>query len=281
MRNRIRRVHVMAVGCLAVLAMGLGLVAPGLPVAAEGAATFWSYLPVLHVPPEPAPPPLDCSMGASYDVLSVNDYVPPSRPADQHADLNLGLRSYHPNSAALTLVDYNGDRDPAAPQLYGLFADARTPSFVATHRVYQWDWVCNCRAESFEPAHDFWPVSFLEMGTSRGEHLLVPNRLGGEISAEGHKVLVLYAAEDRITLKYTREDSVLGGYSLHIEPICVDPALLARYVQANTDGRTHLPALYGGQAVGVATGGTVGVAIRDGSGSWMDPRARKDWWYGR
>ncbi len=89
--------------------------------------------------------------------------------------------------------------------------------------------------------------------------------------------LVLYASERRLTLKYTREDNVIHGYTIHIEDICVEPRLLALYRACNDDGRQDLPALRGGQGVGRVRGTEVGVAIRD-CGSFMDPRSRKDWW---
>jgi hypothetical protein len=177
-------------------------------------------------------------------------------------------------------VDYNGERDPAAPQLYYLFPDLRTPAFHSVYRVYQWDWQCDCRGDGFEPPNNEWPVSFAKFVVSPGEIIHVPDRLGGEISAAGHKVLVLYAEETRLTLKYTREDNILSGYTLHIEDICVAPELLALYETLDEAGRHYLPALFGRQAIGRAAGNSFGVSIRD-SGYWMDPRSRKDWWYGR
>jgi hypothetical protein len=91
---------------------------------------------------------------------------------------------------------------------------------------------------------------------------------------------VLYAAPDRITLKYTRTDNVVHGYTLHLVGLCVDPPLLDLYRSWNAAGRGQLPALQPGQAFGRAASATVGVAIRD-SGTFMDPRSRKDWWRGR
>ena len=51
-----------------------------------------------------------------------------------------------------------------------------------------------------------------------------------------YEVLVLYAAEDRITLKYTRNDNVISGYTLHLEQVCVDPVLLALYSTGTAQG---------------------------------------------
>jgi hypothetical protein len=92
--------------------------------------------------------------------------------------------------------------------------------------------------------------------------------------------LVLYAGQERLTLKYTGEDNVVAGYTLHIEGICVEPNLLALYEDMDAAGRSRLPALRTGQAFGRTYGDEVGIAIRD-AGRFMDPRVRKDWWRDR
>jgi len=91
---------------------------------------------------------------------------------------------------------------------------------------------------------------------------------------------VLYVAPTRVTLKYTADDNVVEGYTLHVENVCVDPALLALYEASEAGGRSRLPALRPGQPFARALGSEIGIAIRD-RGSFMDPRSRKDWWQGR
>ena len=240
-----------------------------------------AYLPLVAVGSSSACGPL---AGASYDAI----FVPPpptDRPAAQHADLNLALRGYTPTNGALGLVNYGGPIDPGAPQLPGLFADNRTGVFVRLHRVFDWNWGCNCRGNLLsEP-----PVTLAELATSPGEPIHVPdsgytigtlNSTVDEQLDSGYEVLVLYASQDRVTLKYTRNDNVIHGYTLHLEGFCVDPRLLALYNQWNDAGRTRLPALRAGQAFGRASSETIGVSIRD-SGTFLDPRSRKDWWQGR
>ena len=211
--------------------------------------------------------------GESYATLPP---VPPptDRPAEEHADLNLALRSYDPTSAFLGLVDYNGGTDDKAPQLPGLFGDNRTPIFSAAYRVHQWDWNSNSRG----PVITDWPVTLAGMAVTPGEIIHVPSS-GYEV-APGYEVFVLYASTERITLKYTSEDNVVIGYTLHVEDVCVEPNLLALYQSANNGGRSVLPVLKPGQGFARATGAEIGVAIRD-SGAFMDPRSRKDWWQGR
>jgi hypothetical protein len=202
---------------------------------------------------------------------------PTDRPAETHADLNLALRGYTNTVAYLGLVDLDIPTDPGAPQLPGLFTDKRTPAFRAAYQVFDWDWKCNCRAAAIANP----PVTLAGLVTTRGETIRVPTS-GYAIGKlpDGYMVMVLYASTNRITLKYTREDNVILGYTLHLENICVEPNLLALYRASNASGRARLPALYADQGIGTARGDELGVAIRD-TGSFMDPRSRKDWWQGR
>jgi hypothetical protein len=221
--------------------------------------------------------------GAAYTAITVPP-PPTDRPAALHADLNLALRGDRTITGFLGLVNYNGPFDPRAPQLAGLFANRRTATFRAVFQVYGWNWGCNCRGAPLTTP----PVTLAELATTPGETLHVPESgytigssqaWGNEAEAD-YEVLVLYATADRITLKYTRADNVVHGYTLHLEDLCVEPRLLALYEQWNAAGRGRLPAVRAGQAVGRARSGAVGVAIRD-SGTFLDPRSRKDWWQGR
>ena len=145
------------------------------------------------------------------------------------------------------------------------------PAFNGLYRVYDWDWGCNCRGGLLT----YPEVTLAGMGVTPGEVLHLPD--SGCNIGSGYEALVLYATEERITLKYTREDNVVYGYTIHIENICVEPSLLALYTAWNSAGRGELPALRGGQPLGRARSGTIGVTIRD-TGTFMDPRSRYDWW---
>jgi hypothetical protein len=200
--------------------------------------------------------------------------VPTDRPAAAHPDLNLMRRGYALTSAHAGLVDIGGSADPLAPQLWGLFSDSRVPGFSAAYRVYGWDWHCNCRGPLIATPG----VTLLSMATLPGELLHLP-RSGYHIGS-GYGALVLYATRNQLTIKYTREDNVIEGYTLHLLDLCVAPQLLTLYRTLDAQGRHRLPALHPGQVLGRASGTQVKVAIRD-SGSFLDPRSRKDWWRGR
>jgi len=209
----------------------------------------------------------------SYATLPMNP-PPTDRPAALHADLNLALRGYEPILTFLGLVDYGGHADSGAPQLPGLFADRRTPAFAASYRVHDWNWAGNCRGALLT----YPDVTLLGMRTIPGETIHVPD--SGRTVGSGYEAFVLYASPERITLKYTREDNVVLGYTIHIEGVCVEPRLLALYQMWDAAGRGQLPVLRAGQAIGRARGDEIRVAIRD-AGSFLDPRSRKDWWQGR
>ena len=211
--------------------------------------------------------------GATYGSLSIEG-SPSDRPAEAHPDINLSIRGWSRVSEFLGLVDYNGNADSGAPQLPGLFSDNRTPRFTSTARVYNWDWSNNRRGGLITT----WPVTLLGMGTTAGEVLRLPD--SGYDIGSGYDALVLYATETRLTIKYTREDNVVRGYTLHLENVCAEPGLLSLYRQLNAQGRRTLPALRPGQPLGRATGSEILVAVRD-TGNFMDPRSRKDWWRGR
>jgi LysM repeat protein len=255
--------------------VGQVLVIP--PLAGAGPT---SPAPVSAQPPlgTPASPPagVDPSApipGASYGTLPIVGR-PTDRPAAQHGDLNLALRGYSRTTAKLGLIDLGGRTDNRAPQLVGLFADKRSPVFSSVYRANQWDWGRNARGA---PVTDF-EVTVAGLAAQAGETVHVPE--AGYSIGSGYAVLVLYADADRVTLKYTGEDSVVNGYTIHVESVCPEPSLLTLYERMNAAGRSQLPALRAGQALGRARGNEIQVAIRD-TGRFMDPRTRKDWWRGK
>jgi len=235
------------------------------PAVADAPADYAAYLPLLiHFDPcTPIP-------GETYGTLQVNP-GPSGHGAEEHPDLNLAVRGYVPSAHLLELVEYGGQHDPKAPQLTSLFSPNRSADFVRTGQVYDWDWDTNARGALLT----FPEVTLAWLAASPSETIHVPE--SGYSIGSGYAVLVLYASHDRITLKYTREDNVIEGYTLHVENICVEPSLLDLYLACVDAGRDSMPALRSGQAFARATSSVVGIAIRD-SGCFLDPRSRKDWW---
>lgn len=219
------------------------------------------------------------SSSAGFNSIPVDGPPVTTPPPHLNGELNLSLRSYAPTTAHLGLVDYGGAADPDAPQLPALFADNRTPAFVRAYQVYNWDWsVLPYGARGSLVTSP--PVTYIGIRTTPGERVSIPSR-NAEVFGGAYKAMVLYAEQRRITLEYMRSDSIAYGYAIHIENVCVDPNLLALYRSLNTAaGRTWLPALRNGEPLGTAFDLELGVATRD-TGSFMDPRSRKDWWKGR
>ena len=200
---------------------------------------------------------------------------PTDRPAQEHPDLNLALRSYLPTEGHRGLVNYGGDTDPQAPQLADMLSPPRLPPFRTLYQVYDWDWGCNPPAGCRGPLLTDYPVTLVELETTPGELLAIPSRDPSIL--EDFKALVLFASERSLSFTYTRSDSAAIGYLIHLDDFAVHPSLVERYRQLDADGRSQLPALRNGQIIGLADKGTLNVAVRD-TGQFMDPRACKDWW---
>ena len=191
--------------------------------------------------------------------------------AAAQADLNLGQRAWRQVSAPLALQSIGGPTDDNAPRFSSLFAPGRVPRMSGAYQVYNWDFRSGRRTTPItSPA-----VTLLGFATAPGELILAPG--SGYNIGDGYAALVLFAEPSRVTLKYTREDNVAVGYTLHLENICVEPHLFALYRYLNASGRRQLPALRYGQPLGTANGTQILAGIQD-SGEWMDPRSRKDWW---
>lgn len=231
----------------------------------SSAVTYYAYLPMVKRPEICGP------TGEHYEAISVNNWQPAEYPAESHPDLNLAIRGYILANEYLGLLDVGGSDPQGPPQLATLFAAPRLPSFTAAYRVYDWLWGC-CRGDPIEEP----PVTLLGLGATPGETIHVPS--SGYTIGGGYQVLVLYASQDRLTIKYTREDTIVGGYGIHLENICADPDLLALYQASNAAGRYQLPALRAGQALGRARSNFIGVVMRDTG--FLDPRWRYDWWQG-
>jgi hypothetical protein len=123
-----------------------------------------------------------------------------------------------------------------------------------------------------------WPASAVDLLTNPGEAIYPPER-SAVIYGGGAIALVLFASEQELTLSYTRDDSVSGGYVVHLLNFCVDPNLVALYRTQLKDGRRatgQLPAVRNNQPIGTAIG-AITVAVRDRA-AFLDPRSRKDWW---
>ncbi|MDI7277158.1 MAG: hypothetical protein QME94_14375 [Anaerolineae bacterium] len=250
--------------------------------------THFVYLPFVC---RPAPSVCPTSSANQYGSLLAMQYdlENPVRPAEVHADKNLDVRSYTPSTdpaLVRSLVNFGTDDPKQPPQFASLFSPYRVPPLSGFYRVYDWNWAASPDPGTRGAPLSTWPVTALGLQTTPGEALHVPTSaydIGG-----GMEVLILYADEDTITLRYTREDSSASqGYTVHLDNICTDPNLLALYRSLDCCQRYefhgrgwwgyNLPALPAGKVLGTARGTEIVVAIQD-TGNFMDPRSCNEWW---
>ena len=221
------------------------------------------------------------------------DLDDPVRPADNHADKNVELRNYSLNTDGdlqRELVAFVSDEPIQPPQIATLFDPYRVPPLSSFYRVHIWYWASSPDPGTQGPPMHSPDVSALGLQTTPGESLRAP--VSGYDIGGGMEVVVIFADEDTVALRYTREDSSgSAGYTLHVDNICTDPNLLTlynslddpggpRYVYVPPGNRPYtydLPTLAAGQMFGTASDTEVVVAIVD-SGAFIDTRSCTDWW---
>jgi hypothetical protein len=216
----------------------------------------------------------------------------PVRPAYDHADKNIALRSYTLNTDSdlkRELVDYGAGDATQPPQFATVFSPARVPELSGFYQVHNWNWAPSPAPGTRGDPIQSPPVTALGLSGSTGEALRVPSS-GYDIGG-GFEAIVLFADEDTVTLAFTRFDTAARGYAVHIDNICTDPNLLAlynslddpqgpRYVYVDPSNRPYtydLPTLTAGQPIGTVGAGDPVVAIVD-SGTIQDPRSCNEWW---
>lgn len=227
-----------------------------------------------------------CVTGEQYDSITVNkinDRIP-----SKHADMNLSLRCYkeiaNPTTEHLNFSPNGFRDDPKSPELYTIFNPARQIQVTSAYQVYDWDWnngpdgTRGSLLDGDPPPPKEYPVTMWGIYAENNEALHVPKagyNLGDNTSA-----IVLYAEENRITINFTRDDSVANGYTMHYENICVDSNLLRAFrdlPDKDQKSREKLIKLTPGQAIGFPKNNEVHIAVRD-RGMFMDPRSEESWW---
>ncbi len=218
------------------------------------------------------------SSSNTYGTIDPLDKYPAGDPPpQQHPDLNIiDIRGYVPTQGEKYPVVLGEAGDPKAPQIWKILD--RLPIIDSLYKIYGWDWSTNRKTTPMNE-NSYAPVQMIGLQTTKGEEIKVPDsgyRIGGN-----YQVMVIFANNNNITVKYGREDNIgiKFGYAIQISGICVDPNLLNLYNQLNSSGRNDLPALEGGKTIGTANDTEIKVAVRD-TGDFLDPRSKLDWWQG-
>lgn len=261
--------------------------APSLQAGAPGSSTV---KPVAYLPLVVNSNPCPTSSKATFDTIAFSGSpYKENLLTDQNADFRLSILGYASVNQPLRFVSYNGDGGAQGPLLGDMFMPHRSATFVHAYQVYTWNWDKSQPPPygSRGPLASNWPVTVLDLATTRGEPISVPAR--GPTIDGYHVAMVLYAGPNELTVVYMNVDQVVilsgntyVGYVVIMLNFCVDPNLVATYrEQLTPDGKRltmALPAVKNDQPVGVAMGVTMTVAVRD-AGMYMDPRDKADWWY--
>ena len=291
-RVTIKRPVILATVSLSIILLSMIIVYNGEITASndQTAVSPVSFLPVIR---KTRACPTNSTNGYAAGSAFQYDQDNPVRPAWNHADKNLDLRSFTPISDSnlqRRLVNYGSDDPNQPPQFATLVKPVRVPELNGFYQIGQWIW-----APSPDPGWRDSPitqpkVTALGLKLAFGETVYVPSS-GYDIGG-GMEVLILYADENSVTLRYTREDSAGSrGYTVFLDHICTDPGLLdlyrnydnpngPRYQYVQPEMRPYsynLPNLPAGEVLGTVIGGELVVAISD-SGRFWDPRSCYEWW---
>jgi hypothetical protein len=242
--------------------------------------------PPTAIPLAPTPAPVVSGAcptvsGEVFGLIEADGTYKGNQMTDQNADLRLSVLGYQETSAPLNFVTYDGPFDGSdALRFDGFFEPNRIPQFVRVYQRRNWSWNEGGAPPYGAPSevNTDWPVSVIDFGVMPGEGIYPAERLR-EIGS-GFNAMVLYAAEDELTLAYYRQDSVGDGFVIYLRNFCVDPNLVSLYrAQLNAGRRAtgRLPAVRNNQRIGVASGPVLTVSIRD-RGTFLDPRSQRDWW---
>jgi hypothetical protein len=289
-QDRQKRLVLLAAILLGMFVVSAIVVQSSLVAASPSDQSPAAYLPLMVQPRAcPQASTNQYTTGAAYQF----DLDNPVRYAWNHADKNLSLRGYTANTDSglqRELVDYDSDDSNQPPQFATLFKPSRVPELIGFYQVGEWIW-----APSPDPGYRSAPivgpkVTALGLRAASGETIYVHSS-GYDIGG-GMEVLLIYADENSVTLRYTREDSSgPAGYSVFIVNICTDPNLLALYRQTDDPNGPRytyvppgsrpysydLPNLPAGKALGMVKDGQIVIAISD-TGRFWDPRSCNEWW---
>lgn len=229
----------------------------------------------------PTSPPLtNCPATSSNVYTSMNVANPGGLTGDltKHPEVNLYLRGFGENNESKDLQGRHGNdygldhtKPPQISTLYG----GEVPTIIKTYDIYEWDFQNN-RSLKPQRASPNFAVHMIGLNAGKGRQLR-GLEAGREIGG-GNVFAVLYVTKNDILFTHSASNNLEDGYLFYFVDICVDPNLIAEYEKDSAAGKRQLPVIAPGQVFGTASDKDVKIAIRD-SWSFVDPRAREDWWF--
>lgn len=199
-------------------------------------------------------------------------------------DTNIVLRQFINVPGTLDLIDFQHDVADPSPQLCSLFAGGTLRPFTELYGVGYYDGfnVTNIDLSGIiqqDPPHN------IGFQVTPGETIYIPplpisdptKQIGGDEGKPSYDAVLMFADDNSVAIKYTRNDSPQDGFTVHVLGINPDPSLRAIYDQSRVAGSWYLPGLYGGRVIGSAKGSVIWVSVRS-FGLFLDPRWKNDWW---
>ncbi len=245
-------------------------------------------LPTIAPGNEPTPTP---GGGGNFSCPSTSNQIYQSKavgrynhnklqpPYEENPELNLRLRGWGEVNESTDLQSRHGNNyglDPIMPPQYSSLYNGPVPQIAKTYVVYAWDFV-NKKSLAPEVSTPNFKVHMIGLSATNGQALY---GLKAGKTIDGTNVfLVLYATKNEIVFTHSDEDNIEDGYLYYFEDICVDPNLLTEYKNDSSEERRgHLPVIKTGQIFGYAANTDPKTSVRD-TGSFVDPRAKEDWWF--
>lgn len=210
-----------------------------------------------------------CSTGETYALRPVSEIkFREAIQRDENPDFNIYIRGFDCEQAVSSLGSIGGPIDRNAPRAYtALNRDKSQVKISHTYKVRDWNWNSNTRG-------NWLSARGLGLQTIKDQLVHTPMTTSA-YRPGGMQAFVLHATPTSIALKYTQEDNVVFGYTIHLTGLCVDSNLIQLYKQnlAGTN-RVYLSPF---QVVGKSLGREVQIYIRD-TGSFMTPIHANHWW---
>lgn len=216
----------------------------------------------------------------TYTSLSVgvNNHNKLRPPFDSHPEVNLRLRGFGEVNESTQLQGRNGNwdgLDDKMPPQYSSLFNGPVPEIAKTYVVYEWDFQNN-RSLAPNVASPNYKVHMIGFAANQGQSLY---GLKAGRTIDGSNVfLVLHATANDILFTHSNGDNLDDGYLFYFLDLCVDPKLLAKYNSDASGGRRQLPVIAPGQIFGYAGNTDPKSSVRD-TMSFVDPRAKEDWWF--
>lgn len=205
-----------------------------------------------------------CNYSYAQTTCNPENHIYDSCP-EQNPDYNPSLRDYVNVNQSPEYYHEDHPIDPLLPNFANLFEGYQQPTISGTYAITP--------IENFDSPQSWSEVNAVGFALPSGTNVLVPPS-GYQINEQGYQATVLYAGSDGITINYTADGNIAGGYTISLKNITVNPEIIKQFQTAQSQGL--LVALDAFQNLGTTNGSEVIMFLRD-TGAILDPRWL-EWW---